>query len=693
MRSTAVTSHEESTPHNTAVQENSNRKLAAEGKSSTAVELMVQQATHEERTAVSKLLHATLFLAQHNLALSLLQPLRQLVTTLGGTDSGLYTGHDLRAELLACLAQPVRAGVLAELKESPFFALMVDETTDVAVKKQLMIYAKFVKHDGAACSRYIGVRELPNGKAETIFDEIMAFLTRNDLDVKKLIALGTDGASVMTGQKTGVAKRLEALNAFLIAVHCIAHRLALAAGQSAKTINYLKHKYLPVVYKIYSFFNNSAVRKAELKKLTDELGLDEFFPKEPKDTRWLSHGNATAAIWEHISVLIRFLRDNKEIRKTDPTAPGMAKVLCTFFFLATLNLFADVLPKLNDLSRFFQSKTGVDLVSIQPRVQGLTELLLQWQTTLSPKLFDLKDWLFVKTGLAADLGLQEADYNAKFDKWSQQVRVPLLRNLRDHILARFPRTDLTTALGAVFNPTDWPPWVWNKPESLEGFGDQSILELANHFGRRLEAKQGAADPAEDLLPEDMPDPEFKLKPVAATPLFRSEELPAQWVCARPLLLKIAQDIMQEEDSKLAAAKQKEAKTRAQLGPASKDLPRKETTPAAEPASLHQRVAKPSMAAVLQRFLKQHVATHTMVPGIVKLANVATVIPAHTVDCERGFHALKLAKTRLRSTLLTQTLDNLLTVHLEAPEMSHMDFSLAEEAFFTRKHRQVNPEEL
>ena len=55
-----------------------------------------------------------------------------------------------------------------------------------------------------------------------------------------LKGLATDGASVMTGKKNGVATKLKELNPVLISVHCICHKLALACTDTNKEIDYIK---------------------------------------------------------------------------------------------------------------------------------------------------------------------------------------------------------------------------------------------------------------------------------------------------------------------------------------------------------------------------------------------------------------------------------------------------------------------
>lgn len=55
---------------------------------------------------------------------------------------------------------------------------------------------------------------------------------------------------------------------YLIANHCVAHRLALACGQAADEVNYLK-KFKDILDQLYRFYQNSAVRMAGLKAIQD----------------------------------------------------------------------------------------------------------------------------------------------------------------------------------------------------------------------------------------------------------------------------------------------------------------------------------------------------------------------------------------------------------------------------------------
>jgi hypothetical protein len=81
---------------------------------------------------------------------------------------------------------------------------MVDETTDVSVTCQLLLYVRYIK-DGKSKIVFSETVSIPNGKDDTIKDAILTFLHKNQFPFHKLCAFGSDGAAVMVGRKSGVS--------------------------------------------------------------------------------------------------------------------------------------------------------------------------------------------------------------------------------------------------------------------------------------------------------------------------------------------------------------------------------------------------------------------------------------------------------------------------------------------------------
>lgn len=81
-------------------------------------------------------------------------------------------------------------------------------------------------------------------------------------DAPLLVGITTDGASVLTGRRNGVQKKIkEACNNLLTATHCLSHRLQLAIKDSAVTLKEL-HDLQHFCEQLFIFHRNSAVVSA-----------------------------------------------------------------------------------------------------------------------------------------------------------------------------------------------------------------------------------------------------------------------------------------------------------------------------------------------------------------------------------------------------------------------------------------------
>ena len=79
-----------------------------------------------------------------------------------------------------------------------------------------------------------------NADATAISSMLLQELSNNGLDVSKLTGFASDGTSVMTGKRGGVAVLLRQHNPSLINIHYICHRLALSCTDSNESISYVK---------------------------------------------------------------------------------------------------------------------------------------------------------------------------------------------------------------------------------------------------------------------------------------------------------------------------------------------------------------------------------------------------------------------------------------------------------------------
>ena len=175
---------------------------------------------------------------------------------------------------------------------------MCNETTDVAVKKEVIIYACYLGKDRKVQTSSISMMKVTDGRAITILAAIHQLCQHENIDLDhKLVAFGSDGAAVMIGVRGGVAALLKEVTPWIITNHCVAHWLALASAQAANEVPYVK-KFKAILGQLYCFYENSAVRTAGLKEIQEVLNDPNIKLTQASDVHWLSHERSVINLWK-----------------------------------------------------------------------------------------------------------------------------------------------------------------------------------------------------------------------------------------------------------------------------------------------------------------------------------------------------------------------------------------------------------
>lgn len=385
-------------------------------------------------------------------------------------DNASYTSERFMQEVVEVLGKVVQDEILHELKKSPFFAIVADETTDIAVLEQLILYARYINDTGIVKCSFLGTFEIPNCKSQTITDKICSEADALGLSLsEKMCGFGSDGASIMIGKRNGVAAKLKDKVPWLVNSHCVAHRLALACSQAADEVPYMK-KFKAILAQLYRFYEHSSVRTAGLKDIQNVLSAPDLHLKRASDTRWLSHDLAVTAVRKSLpSVITSLKRESTE--RNDAQALGLLKFVCTYKFVACLYMMSDVLPILSHLSKLFQKKS-LDFSLIQPLVTSTTTQLEVLQSRPG-MFFQTVDDVLVNSLKDFNIKPVELTTSTK-DDFIRTIYKKYLRSICMHIEERFPDAGLLGAF-SIFDSTNWPD------QYIPGFGEEQINELVDHY--------------------------------------------------------------------------------------------------------------------------------------------------------------------------------------------------------------------
>lgn len=146
----------------------------------------------------------------------------------------------IQNELIDLIKDEITIFIENAINNAPFFACIVDETTDITEKAQCSIVCRLVDAKGAVQEYFLGFFDLGEERnAPALRDLLFGFIGKFYCQ-NKLVAQTYDGASVMSGQLNGLQKLVRDSAPLAMFTHCFAHRLNLVLQQSCSNITSVK---------------------------------------------------------------------------------------------------------------------------------------------------------------------------------------------------------------------------------------------------------------------------------------------------------------------------------------------------------------------------------------------------------------------------------------------------------------------
>ena len=385
-------------------------------------------------------------------------------------------------EIFLTLGGVLKQRVVEALRKSKAFGLLVDEVTDISVMEQLIGFAQYISDDGSAMVKFLFVDNVLEGSssanAETITNCISNNLDKCELDVQKMMSLVSDGAKVMTGERTGVAARLKQINSKLINVHCVCHRLALACAGASDETKYIT-QVEGVLLQLWKFFAKSPKRTALLVKAQEswrKMKLSEkarsVVAKKVRKacrTRWLSTSNTVDGVYEDFVPTIQAINLAGE---KDGLATYLLSKMKSFKFIGTIYILKAVLLELAALSRVFQ-RGIVNFGHILPAITYTTDKLTkiaQDETPITQLQIDIQE--------NGRLGTCEFKSNDHEIQVLRNLLKKYTQALKENIDSRFKDAMPVVCAFAIFNANAIPK---RGTAEFLSYGLKEISTLSNHY--------------------------------------------------------------------------------------------------------------------------------------------------------------------------------------------------------------------
>ena len=254
------------------------------------------------------------YLARQGLALrghkeedsNLLQLLKCRADDVQGLNSwmgdGRYLSHDIVNELLEIMSHQVLRGLLCEIREAEWFALIADETRDISGIEQLAISLRWVTKDYLVYEDVIALAEVEQTDAATLTSTLKDALVRSGLQLSQCRGQAYDGASNMSGHLNGVASRIQKEQPNALYTHCVAHCLNLCLQDCGKNCSFIRDA-LGLASELAALIRASPKRLALFRHLRDQLSPGSPGLKPLCPTRWTVRTASVDAILKNYNVI------------------------------------------------------------------------------------------------------------------------------------------------------------------------------------------------------------------------------------------------------------------------------------------------------------------------------------------------------------------------------------------------------
>lgn len=267
-----------------------------------------------------------------------------------------YTSKDIQNEMIKLMAHACLREISSELHQARYYTIMADETTDSSNNEQLVTVFRCVDESLQVHEEFVGLYQLDETNAETIVKVLKDVVLSLSLDLTKLRGQCYDGASTMSGAKSGVAKRIldEVPTAFY--THCYGHALNLAASDTIKKLRMLKNA-MDTTHEITKLIKFSPKRDAAFQKLKGELQPGSPGVRVLCPTRWTVRADALKSILDNFTVLQELWElSYDESRDTEIRAriQGVAAQMSKFEFYYAASLAEMILRHTDNLSKTLQ---------------------------------------------------------------------------------------------------------------------------------------------------------------------------------------------------------------------------------------------------------------------------------------------------------------------------------------------------
>ncbi|XP_060759506.1 zinc finger BED domain-containing protein 5-like [Neoarius graeffei] len=266
------------------------------------------------------------------------------------------------------MAEDVSTQLLEQVRASDYYALQLDESTDVANVAKLLVYIRFFQGEKFAEEILFCKALERRGTGREIFEILDNYIRTNGLDWSRCVGVCSDGAAAMTRRNSGVTSLIKQKAPHAVFTHCMLHREALVAKRIDDKLNLVLQEAVQVV----NFIKTHPLKHRLFAILCNEMGARFHGLLLHSSVRWPSRGAVLNRVYEMQAEIAEFLSSEKHQladRFTDAT------------WLLKLAYLADIFHHLNVLNQSMQGRDTY-ILHMQDKVRAFSMKITLWASKL-----------------------------------------------------------------------------------------------------------------------------------------------------------------------------------------------------------------------------------------------------------------------------------------------------------------------
>ncbi|XP_039627331.1 zinc finger BED domain-containing protein 5-like [Polypterus senegalus] len=257
-------------------------------------------------------------------------------------------------------ANDVQQTLVHRVKNSKFYSLQLDESTDIASQANLLMYVRYIWNEKVLEKLLFCRPLLSNTTAELVFGVLSSFINENGIPWEKCAGICTDGARGMSGINSGLIARVKEIAPDVVWIHCSIHREALATKKMPPRLK----NFLDTAVKVVNYIKARPLQSRLFHIICQEMGSTHLQLLLHTEVRWLSRGKVLTRLFELREEVRIFFTDHAFQHRTSLDDPA---------WISLLAYLADIFSRLNDLNRGLQG--NVTIYDVHDKIASMVKKL------------------------------------------------------------------------------------------------------------------------------------------------------------------------------------------------------------------------------------------------------------------------------------------------------------------------------